>query len=890
MSDSTFSPSNQQEFDDAIHQLVNSTRRPKEDGDVSNLENSLTRLIDLSGHDSNRWKLLVLAIAYKRYHMLSPQAREEGRDSCTAGDGERRIFYTAMRVLFAQSRSCHSSRESRLALEALGKLAPHAGGSRDICTILENMVLSLLEKGLEQTRTDMKTLVGTESLSMLVGLGVYFIQGKLQEDGSLASTVYLLQLAADTLDKDFDIILRNKKMTQEDLATAKDQEYELPSTLHIFLPHHNRGRSKKRKNNQGATKAKQVSSRQLASGVTEMLIWSRTSKAMSNPVFSDSYARFLKASSNKDDKTIKSNLFVMQTIIRNLRKELNSYARDQGFMLTDLFQLDSDSLDLSKVCRGKAGDMTNLSDLAKKKSSHKVLQLITLRYASNPDKITKYSSVNELIRQHSPQIDTSVSDVELGQVYRDIYISRVKATLTYLRGFIKDRNKTVMIASMETSQPNHVAAALVAAAMSTWELSLETTEQGDAVKLFLAGTERRMSCFQDLLTLLDEIVAGLTKSELDAPSFTDHAGIVTTKAVINMIERHLHDSDVLLLITSGDMRLPDDIMKALISRGCSLHCHDADDIGERLRREMAVKGDITISLAWDTGDDLDLHVMCPSGEEISFMNDVSNDGLCVLDVDMNACGPTSREPVENVFIGNLDRMTEAPKGKYKVFVQNYSYHEQGATKTTLIPFRVVIEKNGLKEKFAGQCQGSGKASNVTVHEFEYGGRTVPFPVEDEVKTAFGTSNMVNVTTSTGQTLESLSQLVQIAQQHEHLDAVRMLVDDDDDDEEMKGSGAQELDEQVETIAERPLMADHGKLEVTSRDRVNMLLARLPQRFHLLVGEAFGGPSLVETCAIEISRRMVADRIPISELKRNGYPPDFVEAVKAKMGETGPVGG
>jgi hypothetical protein len=63
-----------------------------------------------------------------------------------------------------------------------------------------------------------------------------------------------------------------------------------------------------------------------------------------------------------------------------------------------------------------------------------------------------------------------------------------------------------------------------------------------------------------------------------------------------------------------------------------------------------------------------------------------------------------------------------------------------------------------------------------------------------------------------------------------------------------------------------LMADHGKLEVTSRDRVNLLLARLPQRFHLLVGESFGGPSLLESCAIEISRRMVADRIPILELK------------------------
>jgi hypothetical protein len=883
MSDATFAPSNQQEFDDAIHQLVNSTRRPKEDVDVSNLENLLARLIDLSGHDSDRWKILILAVTYKRYHMLSPQAKEEGRDNYTAGEGERRIFYTAIRVLFSQS--CHNIKESRLALEALAKLAPHVGGSRDVCTILENMVLSLLQEGLEQTRTEMKALVGIESLSMLVGLGVNFIQGKLQEDGSLTSIEYLLQLAANTLDKDFDIILRNKKKIQQDSATKKDEE--LPSTLHIFLPHHNRGRSKKRKNEQGATKRKQISSRLLASGVAEILIWSRTSKAMSNPVFSDSYSRFLMASADKDDKAIKSSLFIMQTIIRNLRKELNSFARDQGFMLTDQLQLDSDSLDLSKVMRGKAGDMTNLSRLARRRDLQKVLQLIHLRYASNPNKIIKYYAVNELIQQHSPQIDTSLSDVQLGQAERDIYIARVKATITYLRGLINDHSKTVMIASLESSQPNHVTAVLVAAAMSTWELCLETPAQGDAIKLFLAGTERRMSCFQDLLTLLDESVAGLTKSEMDAPSFMDHAGVVTTKAVINMIERHLQDSEILMLITSGDIRLPDDIMRALTSRGCSVHCHDACDVGQRFLREKAMKGDITISLAWDTFDDLDLHIMCPSGEEISFRNTVSDDGLCLLDVDMNVDG-SSREPIENVFMGNLDEMIEAPRGKYEVLVQNFAYHEEGATETTIIPFRVVIEKNGRKEKFDGKCQGSGENSNVMVHEFEYEGRTAPFPIEDKQKTAFGTSNMVNVTTSTGQTLESLGQLVQITEQHEHLDAVRMLIDDDEEEEdEMEGSDSQDLEEEGEIQAERPLMADHGKLEVTSGDRVNMLLARLPQRFHLLVGEAFGGPSLVDGCAIEISRRMVADRIPISELKRNGYPADIVEAVKTKMAETGP---
>jgi hypothetical protein len=88
--------------------------------------------------------------------------------------------------------------------------------------------------------------------------------------------------------------------------------------------------------------------------------------------------------------------------------------------------------------------------------------------------------------------------------------------------------------------------------------------------------------------------------------------------------------------------------------------------------------------------------------------------------------------------------------------------------------------------------------------------------------------------------------------------------------------------------ERPLTAQHGTLEVTSRDRTTMLLARLPLRFHMIVGEAFGGPSLVETCAMDISRQMVAENIPISELKRNGYPDGIVEAVKSQMAKTEPV--
>lgn len=244
---------------------------------------------------------------------------------------------------------------------------------------------------------------------------------------------------------------------------------------------------------------------------------------------------------------------------------------------------------------------------------------------------------------------------------------------------------------------------------------------------------------------------------------------------------------------------------------------------------------------------------------------------------MNAGGGHSKEPVENVFAGDLDQMIQAPLGTYKVVVQNYAYQEPGSRSTQPpIPFRVVVEKNGTKEKFQGSCQGRGKSSNVVVTEFTYEGRTVPFPSEEKYASAFSASNMVNLTASTGQTLESIGSLAKTVADLEHLDTIRMLVEED------------EAMEEGESNADRPLVASRGTLEVTSRDRVNMTLARLPLRFHVIVGEAFGGPSLVETCAIDISRRMVADKIPISELKRNGYPDDIVQAVKTQMAKTGPL--
>jgi hypothetical protein len=134
------------------------------------------------------------------------------------------------------------------------------------------------------------------------------------------------------------------------------------------------------------------------------------------------------------------------------------------------------------------------------------------------------------------------------------------------------------------------------------------------------------------------------------------------------------------------------------------------EIRKRLAREGGKSGDVHISLIWHNTNDLDLHVVAPSGEEIYYGHKKSACGG-ELDVDMNVHGE-SMEPVENIYWPKYG----APLGKYKVYVQNYAFHGGFNGKTNFV---VSISLNGKKEFFEGSVVGSGSDSNVTVNEFEY---------------------------------------------------------------------------------------------------------------------------------------------------------------------------
>ena len=120
-----------------------------------------------------------------------------------------------------------------------------------------------------------------------------------------------------------------------------------------------------------------------------------------------------------------------------------------------------------------------------------------------------------------------------------------------------------------------------------------------------------------------------------------------------------------------------------------------EEMAQRVRNAggMVEGVDVRFTLGWYNRNDLDLHVQGPDGYHIHFRQKRSPSGG-FLDVDMNVNGETTK-PVENV----RWEKGKAPKGTYKVWVENFRFHEEqeGATE-----FKVEMEINGEITHFKGK--------------------------------------------------------------------------------------------------------------------------------------------------------------------------------------------
>lgn len=143
-----------------------------------------------------------------------------------------------------------------------------------------------------------------------------------------------------------------------------------------------------------------------------------------------------------------------------------------------------------------------------------------------------------------------------------------------------------------------------------------------------------------------------------------------------------------------------------------------EQIDEEIRQRVIAAGgmidgvDIRFSLIWNNRNDLDIHVITPANTHIYYGSKIAGCGGC-LDVDRNVRGEDPK-PVENV---RWER-GKGRRGTYKVYVENYCFHESASKDT---PFRVECEVNGKITTFEGEMKAglNNEKSRVQVGEFYF---------------------------------------------------------------------------------------------------------------------------------------------------------------------------
>lgn len=136
-----------------------------------------------------------------------------------------------------------------------------------------------------------------------------------------------------------------------------------------------------------------------------------------------------------------------------------------------------------------------------------------------------------------------------------------------------------------------------------------------------------------------------------------------------------------------------------------------DSIKEKVKEAGGkVEGELRASLEWYNFDDLDIHIIEPDGNHISWEKKFGHMSQGSLDVDMNAGSGQTRSGVENIIYTDKARMQE---GKYKVFIHQYNKRE-----SVDYGFKVELECKGKLLTFSyGKMMRTEE--KVVVVEFVY---------------------------------------------------------------------------------------------------------------------------------------------------------------------------
>jgi hypothetical protein len=128
---------------------------------------------------------------------------------------------------------------------------------------------------------------------------------------------------------------------------------------------------------------------------------------------------------------------------------------------------------------------------------------------------------------------------------------------------------------------------------------------------------------------------------------------------------------------------------------------DDNQIDELRRSYGGSTGEVTVTLAWQTTDDLDLQLIEPDGNRIYFENKISNLGG-QLDVDTNVREKTT-QPLENIFYA-----VKPKAGKYNVIVSYYKSNSGNSN----IPYVVYIKIDDQLKTLTGVHYNAGESHSI----------------------------------------------------------------------------------------------------------------------------------------------------------------------------------
>jgi hypothetical protein len=139
-----------------------------------------------------------------------------------------------------------------------------------------------------------------------------------------------------------------------------------------------------------------------------------------------------------------------------------------------------------------------------------------------------------------------------------------------------------------------------------------------------------------------------------------------------------------------------------------------NEIENRRKREKGRIGEITVSLIWETSDDLDIAVEDPNGDWIYYEKNENQHIQGKLDIDANRdVSEILENPIENIYIN------KPIPGRYKVHINWYtnrtkqfevSYYMQVKNGENVIDFNRVVYENDQRKV---------KRNWETIYEFDY---------------------------------------------------------------------------------------------------------------------------------------------------------------------------